>query len=124
MPRLYHDEFSGRTDLNKDKKYKLRHPDRYRKAHAAQMRSFRDKNPESCEAATKKYRRKIRERAKLNSHTFLRRSILGPRQNRIGKLLREEILNLHRRGKSVGLIAISTRVPVSIVVELINLPNL
>ncbi len=119
MPKIIEDEFSNRTDLSRCKKWKLRHPEQYRISHAAQMRVFRVKNPDSCDATRAKYNRKKKLKSLSNSKAYLERSILKV-TNVIGNRLRKEILMLNSKGKDVGQIAVWTNVPVSIVRSVIE----
>lgn len=117
MPKIILDQFSNRSDLKGYQKFRLRHPD-YRHKHASEMRVWRDKNPERVDAIVLRHKKKVRAQAAIAMRERAKR--LSQSKSRLGKFIRKDILNLHRRGKDIGMIAVWTHMPVSVVASVIK----
>lgn len=105
MPRIV-DEFTNRKDMTKSQKYWARHPE-LKDKHAADMRAWRDKNPDAADAIQNRWKNKKRRESVLK-RAFSRASYS-----------KSEILRLHARGKTIADIVVWTGAPYSAVASII-----
>src|SRR5690348_1389174 len=114
MPKIIIDQYTNRTDLTSQEKWRLRNPEKCK----SQQRMWREINSDKVDA----YNEKQRKRLELIKSDKLKKSavIYATGSNTLGKSIRREILNLHSRGKSIGDIVVWTRTPCSIVQRVIE----
>ncbi len=125
---MIHDQYTDRKDLTSFQKWNLRHPgkraEHYRnwsQAHreqvAAYIRAWRDENMDKMNGYSQKRRKKIKNAKVDNWRTKAMKVVTNTGSTSIAK--RKEILHLHSRGKDIGMIAVWTHTPVSVVLSII-----
>lgn len=112
------DQYTDRTDLTRHQKWRLRHLEQWRKIHAGQMEAWRSRYPEKDEAIQKRFRKKKKIK-KVNAFIELRsRYVLANTKYGCGK--RREIIELHKKGKSLANICIWLKLPMSAVCKVVE----